>query len=614
MDYLLFCTLLFYAVTIMQNSILFILAFLLSVPLYSQSGKKIVILHTNDLHSRLTGYAPESDYTPMTIKDDNTIGGFARIASVIKNEKRRNTGTTLVIDAGDFLMGTLFHNLEPSTGFQLRLMKEMGFDVACLGNHEFDFGPEKLATIITSSMRTGEIPSLLLGNAVFSSKDTQDDNLKELYSENIIGRKLIIERDGLKFGFFSILGKVADHDAPYAKPVTFSKQAVFAKKSARELKDEKCDVIICLSHSGITMNSKGEWEGEDVEIARAAGNIDLIISGHTHTKLEQPLIVNEVLIVQTGEYGQFIGRMELTFSGGDLNLDNYNLIPVNDDIPGDKLIHQLIEDQKAKVTDQILKPLGFDYNVPVAESGFLLECSEYGGVKASNLGPLVADAIRYYVNNHSRTGTDVSMVAAGVIRDRIVPGMLTAPDIFRVMSLGSGNDEVPGYPLSRLYVTGKELKSILEILQVAYKSTPGNYCFFSGIRVMFDPEKGLLRKISKVEIIRPDGTVSDVSFSKKDKSIYSITANSYMLEFIGIIKKMSFGLINVVPKDAAGNPVTDMKTTVIDMNENLDGIQEGKEWLAMMGYLGSMADVNGNGIPDIDKKYSLAVQTFIQGE
>jgi 5'-nucleotidase len=83
-----------------------------------------------------------------------------------------------------------------------------------------------------------------------------------------------------------------------------------------------------------------------------------------------------------------------------------------------------------------------------------------------------------------------------------------------------------------------------------------------------------------------------------------------MLEFIGIIKKMSFGLINVVPKDAAGNPVTDMKNAVIDVNEGSQGIQEGKEWLALMEFLSSMKDTDNDGIPDIDKKYSVPVKTF----
>jgi len=180
------------------------------------------------------------------------------------------------------------------------------------------------------------------------------------------------------------------------------------------------------------------------------------------------------------------------------------------------------------------------------------------------------------------------------------------------MPLGSGKDEVPGYALARLYVTGRELKSILEILQVASRSKPANYCYYSGLRVDYNPDKGLFRKIIKIGIVHNDGRTDNVDFSKKNKSLYSITADSYMLEFIGIIKKMSFGLINVVPKDKDGNRIKDMKTLVIDMDETRDGIQEGKEWLALVDFLGSMKDANGNGIPDIDKKYASAVRCFFK--
>ena len=208
----------------MQKPVLIVSLLLISAILCSQTEKKLVILHTNDLHSRLTGYAPESAYTPLTINDDKTVGGFARISSIIKDERSKNDGITLVIDGGDFLMGTLFHHLEPSTGFQLPLMKEMGYDAACLGNHEFDFGPEKLADIINRSLLRGEIPYLLLGNAVFDNDDPADDALEELFRREVISRRMIIEKDGLRIGLFSVFGKVAVHDAPYAVPVTFERK------------------------------------------------------------------------------------------------------------------------------------------------------------------------------------------------------------------------------------------------------------------------------------------------------------------------------------------------------------------------------------------------------
>jgi 5'-nucleotidase/UDP-sugar diphosphatase len=579
-------------------------------PLEAQTEKKITILHTNDLHSRLTGYAPESDYSPLTVNDDKTIGGFARIAAIIKTEKENSSGTTLVLDAGDFLMGTLFSSLEVKTGFQLRLMKLMGYDITCLGNHEYDFGPDKLASLITASGKSGEIPSILSGNAMFDKKDVGDDALEKLLNNNIISRKVILTRDGIKIGFFSILGKDANSVAPHAVPVTFAKQVAFAKKMVKDLNAEKCDLIICLSHSGLSKDKNGAWVGEDFNLAKAVKGISVIISGHTHSKLEQPLVVNGTPIVQAGEYGQYVGRLSLTLSNGALRVDNYKLIPVDDKIMGDKNINQLIEDQKSKITEEVLKPIGMDYKKPVAETSFIIEGNEMGNLAGSNLGPLVADAIHYYLNSKGGKGADVSLVAAGVLRDKIVPGVQTASDIFRVMSLGSGKDDVPGYALSRLYVTGKELKSILEILQVAYKKSPDYYCYYSGIRVDYNPDKGLLKKIKKLEIVHPDGKIVNVDFSKKNKTLYSITANSYMLEFIGIIKKMSFGLINVIPKDFSGNRIMDMKTAVVDMDENIEGVQEGKEWLALIEFFSSMKDTNGNGISDIDKKYQEPVRCF----
>jgi 5'-nucleotidase / UDP-sugar diphosphatase len=584
--------------------------FLMISVLSGQSGKKLTIIHTNDMHSRLTGYAPELSYTPLTTNDDKTTGGFARIASILKSEKNSSSGTTLVVDAGDFLMGTLFQALEPSSGFQLKLMKKMGYDVVCLGNHEFDFGPAKLAAIIKASSTGDGIPGILLSNAVSDDEDPADDELTELFTKDIIRRKLIMEKDGMKIGFFSLMGVVADENAAYARPVSFAKQLPAAKKMVKELEDEGCNVIICLSHSGVTEGKSGEWTGEDVDLARKVKGIDVIISGHTHTRLDKPLIINGVPVVQTGEYGQNVGKLSLTVSDGKVTLDSYSLITVDDRIAGDPVINSLIEDQKKVVTGQILKPLDMEYDKPLAESEFLLECDEEGDIRGSNLGPLVADAIYSYVNRHVNGGTDIAMVAVGVIRDKIVPGLQTAPDIFRIMSMGRGNDNIPGYPLSKVHVTGHELKSILEILLLAGNSTPENYCYFSGIRVEYNPDKGLLKKIRKVEIIHPDGTASLVDFSKKNSDLYSITANSYMLEFIGIIRKMSKGLINVVPKDSAGKPVLNMNTAVMDFDQKSPGTQEGKEWLAIIEYLSGMKDINGNGVPDVDQKYRSAIQSF----
>ncbi len=278
---------------------------------------RLVILHTNDLHSHLNGFSPESEYSPLSVNDDNTIGGFARIAALIGEEKRRNGNNLLVLDAGDFLMGTFFAPLEVSSGFQLKLMKQAGFDMVTLGNHEFDFGPEALAKILTASGSGNSAPPLVASNIGFSKKDRGADSLKSLFASGTLKPYRILERGGLRIGIFGILGYSAIHDAPLARPVCFKDPVKTAKKYARLLKEqEKVDLVICLSHSGVARGSDGSWTGEDVNLAKKVPEIDVIISGHTHTLIQDQLVVTGTPIVQTGAYGTGLGRLELAVKNG----------------------------------------------------------------------------------------------------------------------------------------------------------------------------------------------------------------------------------------------------------------------------------------------------------
>ena len=165
----------------------------------SAQDRKLVILHTNDLHSRLDGFAPSSAYTPGSINDDKTLGGFSRIANLISKEREANPGSLLVVDDGDFLMGTIFHFMEEYNGFQLPLMKKMGYDFVALGNHEFDFGTGKLSLIIDKSVERGPIPELLLSNAVLSETDKRDDGIEKplLYSHKKFATIKIAKKDHL---------------------------------------------------------------------------------------------------------------------------------------------------------------------------------------------------------------------------------------------------------------------------------------------------------------------------------------------------------------------------------------------------------------------------------
>jgi 5'-nucleotidase/UDP-sugar diphosphatase len=113
--------------------------------------RRVTIIHTNDLHSHLQGFAPEGDYTPLVSGNDATVGGIARIAALIRRVRADRANPVLAIDAGDFLMGSLFHMVSREEAVELRLMKAIGYDAVGLGNHEFDLEPDGLARILTRS-------------------------------------------------------------------------------------------------------------------------------------------------------------------------------------------------------------------------------------------------------------------------------------------------------------------------------------------------------------------------------------------------------------------------------------------------------------------------------
>ena len=135
-------------------------------------GKKnFTILHTNDMHASFIGMGPASDYTPFTLNDDTTRGGYARLAGLIAQRKkaRKAQGPVLVLDAGDYSMGTAFSAATRETGGELRLMGKMGYDATTFGNHEFDLGPAGLGKSIGAAVKAGRIPAVLAANTSFAA-------------------------------------------------------------------------------------------------------------------------------------------------------------------------------------------------------------------------------------------------------------------------------------------------------------------------------------------------------------------------------------------------------------------------------------------------------------
>jgi 5'-nucleotidase/UDP-sugar diphosphatase len=175
-------------------------------------GKKtFTILHTNDLHSNLIGMAPASDYSPFTLNDDGTRGGFARLATLIEQRKaaRAGQGPVLILDGGDYSMGTAFGAAIRETGGELQLLSRMGCDATTFGNHDFDLGPDGTAQAIAVAAKAGHVPAVVVSNTDFSGDDPSFAGLQRLAKDGVVRRYFVLERGGIRFGLFGLLGKEA---------------------------------------------------------------------------------------------------------------------------------------------------------------------------------------------------------------------------------------------------------------------------------------------------------------------------------------------------------------------------------------------------------------------
>lgn len=560
-------------------------------------AQKLVIVHTNDMHQKIVGFGPESSYTPEVINNDSTLGGFARLATVIKEEKQAHPDNLLVLDAGDFLMGTLFQVLEPSTGFELNLMKQVGFDVTTFGNHEFDFGANALADVVTSAQKRGGTPTIVAPFLKFSDKKG-DDKLQALYG-TAIKPYIVLKRNGLKIGIFSVLGDDAIADVKFAAPLQFEDKFKIAKQYTKLLRDkEKVDIVICLSHTGVVPDGKGGFVGEDIDLAKKVKDIDIIISAHTHVVTPHYLKVGKTIIVQTGCYLHNVGELQIDYKNKQVSVTSFKLIPLDDKILGDKNITNQINDFKKVINKEVLAKYNLTYNTKIAETNFEIPMSTAANTNPSALGNLITDAMRYYINNFSTEKTDITLEGNGLIREEIMKGIITTPDVFRVVALGFGEHDYEGYPLIKAYFYPHEIKQLLELAVSMLPPGTDKFLYFSGVKAFYDPKGGFLNKIKKLEI---DG--KEVDISRKNKTLYSLSTDSYVYSFMGYIKKASHGLVKLVPKDKNGNPITEPKKYYIDFNADKPGIQEGKLWIALIKYFETFPDTNNDGIPDIPDKY-----------
>ena len=559
-------------------------------------GTAVDIVFTHDTHSHL------NTFTTVVDGLETELGGFARMNTLIEAQRAQNPDT-LVIDGGDFSMGTLIQTVFETQAAELRMLGYLGCDVTTFGNHEFDYRSKGLANMLASAQASGDaVPAMVVCNVDWDTMEAEgltegQQRLKDAFAAYGVSDYTVLEKGDVDIAVVGIFGKDALACAPTCE-LKFEDPIEAVKQTVADIKaNEAVDMIVCVSHSGTW---EDESKSEDELLAKAVPDLDLILSGHTHTEIEEPIQHGSTYVVSCGEYGKNLGELTLTQQAdGRWAMSAYELIPITSDIAVHAATQQTIDSFMDTVDTDYLARFGYTKDQVLAENDIVFSTQKdlENIHEEHNLGDIIADAYVYAVENaadYDGVPVDLAVVPSGTVRDTYARGDITVEQVFNSFSLGIGADGVPGYPLISVYLTGREIRTAAEIdASVSdFMTTARLYC--SGLNFTYNPHRLLLNKVTDV-CLEDDGQ----RVALEDDKLYRIVADLYSGQMLSAVTDMSYGILAIVPKYADGTPITDFEDVIITENG-----RELKAWDSIARYMASFADTDGDGIANVPAYYS----------
>ncbi len=408
----------------LNTAIFCLILFILSVSFVYGETIEIRLLHINDFHGFAEPYKP--------LGSDQMLGGISYLSGVAN--KLRKEKPTLLLSAGDMIQGNNWANLSQGESV-IELMNIMKFDAMVTGNHEFDFGQEVLKKRVSEA----RFP-------VFGANVEGLDILKPYVIKELGGVRI------------AIIGIVTEETpvSTHPKNVTglrFNSVEETVKKYIKELK-EKSDIIIVLSHIG---------HYADRILAEKVKGIDVIIGGHSHTKVEKPVLIGKTIIVQAWEHGKALGVLDLTVE--DKKIVNFEgrleeIKPEPD--KKDKAVQIIVENYQKRI-DSVLNEI-------IGKADMDLD-GENVRKKETNLGNLIADIMR------ETSGADVTIINGGGIRTSIKKGEVRIKDVYSVLPFDNY--------IVAIKLTGRQIREALEHGVSAIEEGAGRFPQVSGLRFSF---------------------------------------------------------------------------------------------------------------------------------
>ena len=456
-------------------------------------AETLTILHVNDTHSHLLPYGP---------KDASGVGqwgGMARLASLV-GINRMTEPNVMLLHAGDFFVGDFM--FQKYVGIpELEIMKQLGYDAVELGNHEFDLYPQTLKYVLDQAGFPAAGFPVLCANLNYSA-DPEMGYFVRPYTIKQYGT--------VKVGIFG-LNTEFTNSGSNPQPLSIIPPLTVAQAWIDSLRiGHGCSVVILLSHLGVDM---------DQAVAASTNGIDVIVGGHTHTQLNQPIKIGNTLVLQAGEFAHYLGKLHLTVEAGGVTGWDFQLVPVNSSVPEEPNVKAILSSLATGVEAD--PRFGAVYSSRVANAAIDLgKDFGHGLVMDNAMGNMISDAYRL------TTGTDIAIQPQGFINQPIWAGPIVGNDVFQAVPYGF--DQASGYGLkvATFQTTGASLLAGLEFsvynlpyvedfflhasnLSFAYNSSnpPGSRVDYASVRIKRQP----INPAGVYTVAVPDGVVPFLS-------------------------------------------------------------------------------------------------------
>ncbi|MEK4083032.1 5'-nucleotidase C-terminal domain-containing protein [Psychrobacillus sp. FSL K6-1415] len=466
----------------------------------SGANFNLSIMHTNDTHAQL----------------DNV----AKRVTAIKEYRKANPNA-LLVDAGDVFSGTLYFN-EFKGQADVEFMNMMKYDLMTFGNHEFDLGSSAEGhKALADFVKKANFP-FVAANTDFS----QDEHLKGLFNVKIqsnpknsqIYSGIIKVVNGQKIGLFGLTtAETKDISSP--GKVSFTDYVKAAQQMVNEFEKQGVNKVIAVTHLGYDDNPQYD---NDLQLAAKVSGIDVIVGGHSHTKLDKPVVVDKDLvgkakdptvIVQAYQYSEFLGTLNVEFDkSGKVIKHAGQLISVNDQAEDGKA-KELLEKYSSKIS-----ALKNELTGAIAVNALDNPRSSTGGLSVRSnetaLGNLIADGMLKKAREYNK---DVIMAFqnGGGIRAAIDQGPITVGEVITVLPFGN--------TLATMKLTGAEIKATFEVSLKEFPKENGGFLHVSGAKVSYDSTKPIGQRVASIQFKNADGTYTEV----KEDATYTIATNAF---------------------------------------------------------------------------------------